>query len=329
MRILITGCSGFIGFHLSLFLLKKNYKIYGIDTMNSYYDPSLKYNRLKVLKKYKNFYFNKFDISNRKKINFFFNKNNIDCIINLAAYAGVQYSLKNPDVYFKTNEIGFYNLLENARIKKIKKIIFASSSSVAGNANFNFFKETDNTDSPISLYAATKKNNEILAHFYATHYKIKIIGVRFFTVYGPYGRPDLSIYKFAESIKNNKKIFLYNNGNHYRDFTYIDDVVKCLFKLINVDKFHNLDENKNSFFQIFNLGGGSKIKITNIINILEKFIKKKAILKNAPLRKGDVVFSRSSTKKLSRNINYHPDTKISTGLKLFISWFQKKNLRKL
>ena len=325
MKILITGCSGFIGFHLSLFLLKNRFEVFGIDSMNNYYDPTLKMDRLTILKKFKNFYFSKFDISNRRKLNFFFNKNNFDCIVNLAAYAGVQYSLKNPDVYFKTNEIGFYNLLENARIKKIKKIIFASSSSVAGNGNFNFFKETDNTDSPISLYAATKKNNEILAHFYATHYKIKIIGVRFFTVYGPYGRPDLSIYKFAESIQSKKKIILNNNGNHYRDFTYIDDVVKCLFKLINIDKFHNLEKSKNSFFQIFNLGGGSKIKITNIIHILEKLLKKKAILKNGPLRKGDVLFSRSSTKKLRRNINYYPDTKIYFGLKLFINWFKKKN----
>lgn len=328
MRILITGCSGFIGFHLSFFLLKKRFKVFGIDSMNNYYDVNLKVERLKILKKFNNFYFKKFDISNRKKVDFFFNKNSIDCIVNLAAYAGVQYSLKNPDVYFQTNEIGFYNLLENARIKKIKKIIFASSSSVAGNGNFNFFKETDNTDCPISLYSATKKNNEILAHFYATHYKIKIIGVRFFTVYGPYGRPDLSIYKFAEFIQNKKKIILNNNGNHYRDFTYIDDAIRCLSKLININKFHNLDQNKNTFFQIFNLGGGLKIKITYIIDILERLIKKKAILKNGPLRRGDVIFSRASVKKLYRNINYYPNTKISFGLKLFINWFLKKNINK-
>jgi UDP-glucuronate 4-epimerase len=327
MRILITGCSGFIGFHLSLFLLKKNYKIYGIDTMNSYYDPSLKYNRLKVLKKYKNFYFNKFDISDKKKLDIFFDKNKINFIINLAAYAGVQYSLLNPDLYFKANEIGFYNLLENAKRKKIKKIIFASTSSVAGSNSSEFFKESDKTDSPISLYSATKKNNEILAHFYAIHYKIKIIGVRFFTVYGPYGRPDLSIYKFAQAIQNNKKIILNNNGNHFRDFTYIDDAIKCLFKLIKINNFNKVDKKHNSFFQIFNLGGGKKIKITQIVKILEELIEKKAAISFGPKKSGDIISSRSSVKKLVRNIKYSPDTSIFKGLRLFVSWLESyKNI---
>jgi UDP-glucuronate 4-epimerase len=322
MRILITGCSGFIGFHLSLFLLKKNYKIYGIDTMNAYYDPLLKYNRLNILKKYKNFYFNKFDISEKKKLDIFFNKNKINLIINLAAYAGVQYSLINPDLYFKTNEIGFYNLLENAKRKKIKKIIFASSSSVAGNNSSEFFKESDKTDSPISLYSATKKNNEILAHFYAVHFKIKIIGVRFFTVYGPYGRPDLSIYKFTEAIQNNKKIILNNSGNHFRDFTYIDDAIRCLFKLIKINNFNKVDRKNNLFFQIFNLGGGTKIKITQIVKILEELIKKKSVISFGPKKSGDIISSRSSVEKLVRNIKYCPDTSIFKGLKLFVNWFK-------
>lgn len=325
MRILITGCSGFIGFHLSLFLLKKKFKIYGIDTMNNYYDPSLKYNRLRALKKYKNFYFSKFDISDRKKIDNFFNNNKIDFIINLAAYAGVQYSLINPDLYFKANEIGFYNLLENAKRKKIKKIIFASTSSVAGNNSYEFFKETDTTDSPISLYSATKKNNEILAHFYAIHYKIKIIGVRFFTVYGPYGRPDLSIYKFTDAILNSKKIILNNNGNHFRDFTYIDDVIKCLFKLIKINIFNKIDKKNNLFFQIFNLGAGKKIKITRIVKILEKLIGKKALITFGPKKNGDIISSRSSVKKLIRNINYKPEISIYKGLSLFINWYKIYN----
>lgn len=328
MKILITGCCGFIGFHLSLFLLKNNFKIYGIDMINSYYDISLKKNRLKILKKFKNFNFSKFDISNVKKLNSFFDKNQINLIINLAAYAGVQYSLINPDVYFKTNEIGFYNLLENAKRKKIKKIIFASSSSVSGSNFSGFSKEEDKTDTPISLYAATKKNNEILAHFYAVHYKIKIIGVRFFTAYGPFGRPDLSIYKFANAIQKNRKIILNNNGNHYRDFTYIDDVIKCLFKLIKLKHFHKLDEKNNSLFQIFNLGTGKKIKIPKIVKILEKLIGKKAITEFGPRKKGDVISSKSSTKKLYRNINYRPNTSIYRGMSLFIDWFnsyKKKN----
>jgi UDP-glucuronate 4-epimerase len=327
MKILITGCCGFIGFHLSLFLLKKNFKIYGIDTINAYYDISLKKNRLQILKKFNNFNFSKFDISNVKKLNSFFDKNQINLIINLAAYAGVQYSLINPDVYFKTNEIGFYNLLENAKRKKIKKIIFASSSSVSGSNASGFSKESDKTDTPISLYAATKKNNEILAHFYSTHYKIKIIGVRFFTAYGPFGRPDLSIYKFVNAIQKEKKIILNNYGNHYRDFTYIDDVIKCLFKLIKLKRFNKFDRKNNSLFQIFNLGVGKKIKITKIVKILEKLIGKKATTEFGPRKKGDIISSKSSTKKLYRNINYRPKTSIYRGLSLFINWFDsyKKN----
>tara|TARA_B110000503_G_C7155037_1_gene416916 strand:+ start:689 stop:1669 length:981 start_codon:yes stop_codon:yes gene_type:complete len=321
MKILITGNCGFIGFHLSLFLLKKNFNIYGIDTINNYYNPELKKERLNILKKYKNFYFSKFDISNKNKIDKFFDRFKLDLVINLAAYAGVQYSLKNPDIYFQSNEVGFYNILENVKRKKIKKIIFASSSSVAGSNKEIFFEENDNTDSPISLYAATKKNNEILAHFYSVNYKIKIIGIRFFTVYGPYGRPDLSIYKFTDAINKQKKIILNNNGNHYRDFTYIDDVIKCLFKLIKLKNFHNKDKNKNPYFQIFNLGGGTKIKITKIVKILEKIIGKKAIIKNGPRKKGDIIFSRSSTRKLFNNIKFVPNTSIETGLKYFYDWF--------
>jgi len=328
MKILVTGCSGFIGFHLSLFLLKNKNQVYGIDTMNNYYDPMLKKDRLKILKKFSTFSFSQFDISERNKLNLFFNKNKIDCIVNLAAYAGVQYSQKNPDAYFKSNEIGFYNLLENARIKKIKKIIFASSSSVSGSNNLKFFKEIDNTDCPISLYAATKKNNEILAHFYAVNYKIRIIGVRFFTVYGPMGRPDLSIYKFAESITNKKKIILNNAGNHYRDFTYIDDAIKCLIRLMSISQFHDLDKKKNPYFQIFNLGGGKKIKITYVIEILEKLIGIKSIVSNGPLKKGDIIYSRSNVQKLKRNINYYPSTSISKGLKLFINWFNNSKIAK-
>lgn len=323
MNILITGSCGFIGFHLSHLLLKKKFKVYGIDTLNNYYDNKLKKSRLNVLKKYKNFKFSKVDITNKKELEKFFDKFRINLIFNLAAYAGVQYSLKYPDLYFKTNEFGFYNILENAKRKKIKKIIFASSSSVIGNSKFKYAKEIQKTDSPISLYAATKKNNEILAHFYASHFKIKIIGIRFFTTYGPYGRPDLSIYKFAEAIFNNSKIILNNYGNHYRDFTYIDDVVQSLYKLMHIKKFHKIDSKNNRYFQIFNIGGGKKIKITKIVNILEKLFNMKAQVGFGPQKIGDVISSQASIDKLQRNINYIPQTKISVGLKLFVEWFIK------
>lgn len=321
MRILITGSAGFIGFYLSEFLLKKGLKVIGIDTLNNYYDISFKLRRLKILKKYRNFKFYKLDISDKKKIDNFFNKNKIDIIINLAAYAGVQYSLQNPDIYFKTNEIGFYNILENAKRKKIKRVLFASSSSVAGNFKKKLFSELDYTDSPISLYGATKKNNEILAHFYAINYKITIIGIRFFTVYGPLGRPDLSIFKFANSIQKGSPITVNNFGNHYRDFTFVDDAIKCVFELLKIKQFHKIDRKKNKYFQIFNLGGGKKIKITKLINILEKLLNKKAKMILGPLKKGDIISSQSDIKKLKRNIKYFPNTSFEKGLKKFVNWF--------
>ena len=327
MKILITGSAGFIGFHLSNFLLKKNYEIIGIDTLNNYYDNKLKKKRLSILKKNKNFKFYKIDISNKKKIDNFFDNYKIDIIINLAAYAGVQYSLKNPDIYFKTNEVGFYNLLENGKRKKIKKIIFASSSSVAGTNDKKFFSEKDNTDTPISLYGATKKNNEILAHFYASNYQLQIIGLRFFTVYGPYGRPDLSIYKFAKSIEENSGIIINNYGQHFRDFTYIDDVVKCVFRLLELKKFNKVDHKVNKYFQIFNLGGGNKIKITKIVSLLEKYLNKKTKITMGPLKKGDIIFSRSEVAKLNRNIKYFPNTSIKTGLKYFVDWFKSRDIK--
>ena len=179
----------------------------------------------------------------------------------------------------------------------------------------------DFTDSPISLYGATKKNNEILAHFYAINYKIKIIGIRFFTVYGPLGRPDLSIFKFANSIQKGSPITVNNFGNHYRDFTFVDDAIKCVFKLLKIKRFHKIDRKKNKYFQIFNLGGGKKIKITKLINILEKLLNKKAKMVLGPLKKGDIISSQSDIKKLKRNIKYFPNTSFEKGLKKFVDWF--------
>ena len=327
MNILITGSCGFIGYHLTKYFLEKKFTVFVIDTLNDYYDINLKKKRLKLLKNFNKFHYYNIDISNKKQLDRFFAKKKINAIINLAAYAGVQYSKRNPDIYFNTNEVGFYNILENAKKNKIKKIIFASSSSVIGNSKNLTSDEKNKTDEPISLYAATKKNNEILAHYYACNYKIMLIGVRFFTAYGEYGRPDLSIYKFSNQILDNKKLILNNKGNHYRDFTYIDDVVKCLFKLFKLKTFNKIDKNQNKYFQIFNIGGGRKIKITFLVNLLEKLFKKKASKKYGPLIKGDIIYSKASTLKLFRNIKYKPNTKIEIGLKYFVKWFinHKKN----
>ena len=231
MNILITGSAGFIGYHLSKKLLDNNFKVIGIDNLNTYYDVGLKKKRLKELKKNKKFIFFKIDTTNYQDLEKVFNKK-IDVVINLAAQAGVQYSLKNPRQYINSNIILFFNLLELSKKFKIKKILFASSSSVYGSINKKIFSEDLKVDDQISLYAATKKTNEILANYYSKLTGSMILGLRFFTVYGPYGRPDMSIFKFSNLIKKNKPIEVFNYGNHHRDFTYIDDCIDIVYKLI-------------------------------------------------------------------------------------------------
>ncbi len=321
MNILITGACGFIGFHLSQKLLKKN-KIYGIDNLNNYYDIKLKIDRLKILKTNKNFNFKKIDITNKKNLENFVSGKKIDLIINLAAYAGVQYSLKNPYKYFYTNELGFLNICEISKKYKISKVLFASSSSIIGDNNKIPFIEENRTDRPISLYGVTKKNNEILAYYYSKFFKIKFIGLRFFTVYGPYGRPDLSIFKFCKFILEQKKITLNNYGNHYRDFTYIDDAVTSIEKIIKLKNI-NKKKDKNKNFNIFNIGGGKSIKITKLVKILENLLKKKAIIKYGPFLQGDIHTSKACPKKLKKYTNFEPNISLEEGLNKFIIWFKK------
>ena len=235
MKILITGCAGFIGYHLCKKLLKNNNIVFGIDNLNNYYDLKLKKDRLKNLKN-KKFLFYKIDIKNKKKLLKFVKIKKIDVIYHLAAQAGVRYSIFNPETYFDNNLKGFFNILETCRENKIKHLIFASTSSVYGKKEKFPAKETDNTDQPLSFYAASKKCNEIMAYSYSKIYNLKCTGVRFFTVYGPYGRPDMALYKFTKSIINRKKVNLFNKGHHTRDFTYIDDVVHFLVKMRDIKK---------------------------------------------------------------------------------------------
>ncbi len=314
MRILITGAAGFIGFHLAKKLIEKKIFVLGVDNLNNYYDSSLKKNRLKVLKKSKYFKFKKLDISDFKNLNLIFKKNKINKVINLAAYAGVQYSLKYPEKYIFTNEIGFFNILELVKKYKIKKLLFASSSSVYG-LNKLPFKETQNTDEPISLYAATKKNNEILAYYYSKQFNINIIGIRFFTVYGPYGRPDLSIFKFCNQILSNKKLKLFNKGNNYRDFTYIDDLIDNLFKLINI-------KNKKNFFKILNISSGKKIKIFDLVKLLEQKLQKKAKIMLEKKLSTDITASLSYSSELKKIIKVRKATTFNLGIRKFISWYK-------
>jgi len=314
MRILITGAAGFIGFHLAKKLIEKKIFVIGIDNLNNYYDKSLKINRLKVLKKSKYFKFIKLDVSDFKNLNLIFKKNKINQVINLAAYAGVQYSLKHPEKYIFTNEIGFFNILELVKKYKIKKLLFASSSSVYG-LNDLPFKETQNTDEPISLYAATKKNNEVLAYYYSKQFNINIFGIRFFTVYGPYGRPDLSIFKFCKQILSNKKLKLFNKGNNYRDFTYIDDLIDNLLKLLNI-------KNKKNFFKILNISSGKKIKIFDLVKLLEQKLQKKAKINLEKKLSTDITASLSYSSELRKIIKVRKPTSFNVGISKFISWYK-------
>ena len=314
MRYLITGAAGFIGFHLTKKLIEKKIFVIGIDNLNDYYDKSLKINRLKILKKSKYFKFIKLDISDFKNLNFVFKKNKINKVINLAAYAGVNYSLKHPEKYIFTNEIGFFNILELVKKYKVKKLFFASSSSVYGLNNLPF-KETQNTDAPISLYAATKKNNEVLAYYYSKQFNINIIGIRFFTVYGPYGRPDLSIFKFCKQILTNKKLKLFNKGNNYRDFTYIDDLIDNLLKLIDI-------KNKKNFFKILNISSGKKIKIFDLVKLLEKKLQKKAKIILEKKLSTDITASLSYSSELRKIIKVRKPTTFNFGISKFISWYK-------
>ncbi len=314
MRILITGAAGFIGFHLTKKLIEKKIFVIGIDNLNNYYDRSLKISRLKLLKRSKYFKFIKLDVSDFKNLNLIFKKNKINQVINLAAYAGVQYSLKYPEKYIFTNEIGFFNILELVKKYKIKKLLFASSSSVYG-LNDLPFKETQNTDEPISLYAATKKNNEILANYYSKQFNINIIGIRFFTVYGPYGRPDLSIFKFCKQILSNKKLKLFNKGNNYRDFTYIDDLIDNLLKLLNI-------KNKKNFFKILNISSGKKIKIFHLVKLLEQKLKKKAKINLEKKLSTDITASLSYSRELRKIIKVRKPTSFNVGISKFISWYK-------
>ncbi len=313
-RILVTGGAGFIGFNLCKKLLEeKKFKVYSVDNLNNYYSIKIKKDRINFLNKnFKNFFYSKIDITNFKKLNNYVKKNKIEKIVHLAAQAGVRYSFTKPRVYFKSNLLGFFNILEVSRLNNISEILAASSSSVYGDQSKFPIKECYENSKPIQFYAATKKSNEIMAYSYYKMFKLNFVFMRFFTVYGPWGRPDMSLYKFTKNILKNKKIDVYNNGKHVRDFTYIDDIVSGIHKLIL---------KKNKGHKIFNIGNTKKVNLMNMINILEKNLNKKAKINFLPMQPGDIYQTHSSTKKLENYVNYKSKTKIETGIKNFVDWF--------
>jgi UDP-glucuronate 4-epimerase len=341
MKVLVTGSAGFIGFHMVIRLIAEGFEVVGLDNLNEYYDVNLKFDRLKisgininndiinqskledntlsiqslVYPKYK-FVFG--DISNKSLMIDLFEQEAFDYVINLAAQAGVRYSLINPDSYIQSNIVGFMNILECARKFPVKHVIYASSSSVYGNSMKTPFNETDSTDEPVSLYAATKKSNELVAYTYSFLFNIPLTGLRFFTVYGPWGRPDMAYFSFTKAILEEKEIQLFNGGDMYRDFTFINDIVESILRL--VDKIP-IDAIGKAYNQIFNIGASSPVYLKEFIQILEKNLQKYAIIENKPMQETDVYKTYADTTRLSDLISYTPQTTIQQGLDKFCEWF--------
>jgi UDP-glucuronate 4-epimerase len=325
---LVTGVAGFIGFYLSLRLLEQGCKVIGIDNINDYYDVNLKYARLEKLKHFENFIFIKDDISDKNMILKTFEEYKPNIVINLAAQAGVRYSIKNPDVYIQSNIIGFYNILEACRRNSVDHLVYASSSSVYGSNKKVPFEETDFVDNPVSLYAATKKSNELMAHTYSHLYNIPSTGLRFFTVYGPMGRPDMAYFGFTDKYFKGEPIRIFNNGDFehdlYRDFTYIDDIIEGIVRLLNNPP--EKDE-EAAAHRVFNIGNNNPEKLMKFIVTLEKALSK-ALGKEVefekiyePIKSGDVPATYASTDKLQEAVGFKPETSIEEGLQKFADWY--------
>jgi UDP-glucuronate 4-epimerase len=330
MKILVTGVAGFIGMHSAKKLLDDGHEIIGIDNLNDYYDITLKEDRLKLLEGYKNFRFLKLDIKDQKDVADLFKKESPQRVLHLAAQAGVRYSIQNPYVYIDSNIQGFINILEGCRAIKTEHLVFASSSSVYGGNTKVPFSEHDNVDHPVSLYAATKKANELMAHTYSHLYQIPTTGLRFFTVYGPWGRPDMSPMLFTKAILADEPIQVFNHGDMMRDFTYIDDIVtsvnETLFKTAtpnsNFDGQHPDPATSHAPYRIFNIGNSHPVPLMQFIETIEDALGKKAIKKMMGMQAGDIKITSADTSELNQWVNFKPNTSIKEGVKRFIDWYK-------
>jgi len=346
-KVLVTGTAGFIGFHLVRRLIRKDdYQIVGLDNINDYYDKKLKYARLNESgirkeeiqynvvvssEKYENYRFIKLDLTDKENVLELFNREQFDYVVNLAAQGGVRYSLKNPDAYINSNIYGFLNILEGAKENPIKHLVYASSSSVYGANKKIPFSESDNVDHPISLYAATKKANELLAHTYSAVYGVPCTGLRFFTVYGPWGRPDMAYFLFVKAILEGQPINVYNFGKMKRDFTYIDDIVDGIERIILMPPKPNEQwsgispDPKTSFapYRIYNIGHNEPVELQKFIAEIEKALNKKAQKNYLPMQPGDVEVTYADVSDLIRTVNYKPSTPIEIGIKKFVDWYLK------
>ena len=327
---LVTGSAGFIGFNLSRKLLERGDNIIGIDNHNDYYDPKIKDERLKLLKKYSNYSHYKVDLSNKEGLEEVFKKYNFEKVINLAAQAGVRYSMKNPLAYINSNIVGFAYVLENCLNYKVEHLVYASTSSVYGANTKMPFSEHDCTNHPLSVYAASKKSNELMAHTYSYLYKLPTTGLRFFTVYGPWGRPDMALFKFTKNILEGKPIEVFNHGKHTRDFTYIDDIVDGVIKTLDNNATNNSDWDSNQPdpatskvpWRIYNIGNNKPVQLMDYISALEKILGKKAKINFLALQPGDVPDTYANVDNLVKKFNYKPSTPVIEGVKNFAKWYR-------
>jgi UDP-glucuronate 4-epimerase len=320
MKILVTGVAGFIGMHVAARLLDRGDEVVGIDNLNDYYDPKLKQNRLKQLEPYATFEFRRIDLADRASMEELFAIGGFDSVIHLAAQAGVRYSIVNPNAYIDSNVVGFMTVLEGCRHHNVRHLIFGSSSSVYGGNTKVPFEETDRVDQPVSLYAATKKTNELMAYTYSHLYGLPSTGLRFFTVYGPWGRPDMAYFSFTKAILEGRTIDIYNNGNMSRDFTYIDDIVESILKILDCSPM--LDCKKTDLHNIYNVGNNTQIPLLDFIKEIENITGIKAKKNMLPMQDGDVISTYASTHKLNKKIQFVPSTDLSKGLEKFISWYK-------
>lgn len=331
MHILITGAAGFIGAALAERLLARGDEVVGIDNLNDYYDVSLKQTRLARLSGHERFRFERLDIVDRPAMERLFREQSFDAVMHLAAQAGVRYSIENPAAYIDANLVGFGNVLEGCRRSGVKHLVFASSSSVYGANTKLPFSEHDNVDHPVSLYAATKKANELMAHCYAHLYGLPCTGLRFFTVYGPWGRPDMALFKFTKGILEGKPIPVFNHGKMIRDFTYIDDIVEGVVRTIDrparSDPHWNGErpDSATSYapYRIYNIGNNRPVELMRYIEVLEQCLGKKAILELLPMQPGDVPATYADTRDLEHDVGFKPSTPIETGVARFVEWYKK------
>ena len=330
MKVLVTGSAGFIGSMLSIRLLERGDEVVGIDNHNNYYDPKIKEARLERLKKYENYKHYKTDLNDNKKLSEIFKIHKFQKVVNLAAQAGVRYSIENPLAYINSNIVGFAHILENCRNNKVEHLVYASTSSVYGANTKMPFSEHDSANHPLSVYAASKKSNELMAHSYSYLHQLPTTGLRFFTVYGPWGRPDMALFKFTKAIIEEKPIDVFNNGKHTRDFTYIDDIVEGVIKTLDDPATSNVNWNgkqpdpatSRAPWRIYNIGNNNPVQLMDYIKALEKTLGKKAKINFLPLQPGDVPDTYANVDNLKKKFNYKPSTSVISGVSNFVKWYK-------